>query len=162
VSTTYISAELRRLVTKRAERLCEYCLIHEDDTFFGGEVDHIISEKHGGPTQADNLAFACLTCNRNKGSDIASLVPGTNTLARFFNPRQGRWSDQFRLDDSDGITIVARTEIGEATARIFGFNTSERLLERQMLQIAGRYPTTAAQRRMGGSSGAVWHLALAS
>ena len=23
-------------------------------------VDHIISEKHGGPTQADNLAYACV------------------------------------------------------------------------------------------------------
>ena len=28
--------------------LCEYCLIHEDDTVFGCEVDHIISTKHGG------------------------------------------------------------------------------------------------------------------
>lgn len=155
MSTTYISVELRRLVIARAESLCEYCLLHEEDTFFGGEVDHIISEKHGGPTQADNLAFACLTCNRNKGSDIASLVPGTNRLARFFNPRTDRWSDHFQLDHSDGITIIALTDIGEATARIFGFNTSERLLERQMLHIASRYPTDAAQRRMGGSSGAI-------
>jgi ATP-binding cassette subfamily F protein uup len=43
VSTSYISAELRRLVVARAESLCEYCLIHEDDTFFGCEVDHIIT-----------------------------------------------------------------------------------------------------------------------
>ncbi len=50
---------LRRLVVSRAERLCEYCLIHEDDTFFGCEVDHIISEKHGGPTREENLAYAC-------------------------------------------------------------------------------------------------------
>jgi hypothetical protein len=48
VSTSYISAELRRLVVARAESLCEYCLIHEEDTFFGCEVDHVISEKHGG------------------------------------------------------------------------------------------------------------------
>ncbi len=43
--------------------LCEYCLIHEDDTFFGCEVDHIISQKHGGPTEPENLAYACLPCN---------------------------------------------------------------------------------------------------
>ncbi len=53
----YVNAELRRLVVTRAERICEYCLIHEDDTYFGGGVDHIISEKHGGATAADNLAF---------------------------------------------------------------------------------------------------------
>lgn len=153
MSTTYISVELRRLVIARAESLCEYCLIHEDDTFFGCEVDHIISEKHGGPTQESNLALACLTCNRNKGSDIASLAPGTTTLVRFFNPRTDRWSDHFRLD-SDGITIMTRTDTGEATARIFGFNTDGRLLERQALQIMGRYPSAAAQEHIGGRTGA--------
>jgi 5-methylcytosine-specific restriction endonuclease McrA len=66
-------------------------------------VDHVISEKHGGPTQESNLALACLTCNRNKGSDIATFEPGTETLVRFFNPRANRWSEHFRLD-SDGIT----------------------------------------------------------
>lgn len=75
MSVTYISAELRRQVIARAENLCEYCLLHDDDTFFGGEVDHIISEKHAGPTEEGNLAYACLACNRSKGSDIASLVP---------------------------------------------------------------------------------------
>lgn len=56
MSATYISAELGRLVIARADNLCEYCLIHEDDTFFGCEVDHIISEKHGGLTRVATLA----------------------------------------------------------------------------------------------------------
>jgi 5-methylcytosine-specific restriction endonuclease McrA len=56
---SYINEELRRLVALRAEYLCEYCLIHEEDTFYGCEVDHIISLKHGGPTEAENLAYAC-------------------------------------------------------------------------------------------------------
>jgi hypothetical protein len=46
--SSYVSAELRRLVANRANHKCEYCLIHEEDTFFGCEVDHIISLKHGG------------------------------------------------------------------------------------------------------------------
>jgi len=54
--SSYISPALRRLVATRAEYLCEYCLIHEDDTFFGCEVDHIISEKYGGQTAENNLA----------------------------------------------------------------------------------------------------------
>ena len=41
--SNYIGEELRRLVSARSKGLCEYCLIHSDDTFFGCEVDHIIS-----------------------------------------------------------------------------------------------------------------------
>ena len=44
MSQTYIPAEMRRLVIGRAGRHCEYCLIHEDDTYFGCEVDHVVSE----------------------------------------------------------------------------------------------------------------------
>ena len=87
VSITYIPARLRRLVVTRADHLCEYCLLHEDDMLFSGEVDHVISEKHGGLTQEHNLAYACFSCNRNKGSDIGSLTPGTDALTRFFSPR---------------------------------------------------------------------------
>ena len=152
MSSTYISAELRRLVIARAGRLCEYCLLHEDDTFFGCEVDHVISEKHGGPTQEDNLAYSCMTCNRNKGSDISSLVPGTGALVRFFHPRRDRWRDHFRLDGADGITIVPLTQVGEATARIFGFNATDRLLERQALLLAGRYPSPAAWGLIHGAA----------
>jgi hypothetical protein len=45
MSVTYIRAELRRLVVARSEGLCEYCLIAEEDTFYGCECDHIISEE---------------------------------------------------------------------------------------------------------------------
>ena len=72
--SSYVSAELRRLVANRADHLCEYCLIHEDHTYFGCQMDHIISEKHGGPTEVDNLAYACVFCNRAKGSDIGSML----------------------------------------------------------------------------------------
>ncbi|HEX7180465.1 MAG TPA: HNH endonuclease signature motif containing protein [Thermoanaerobaculia bacterium] len=150
MSTGHISAALRRLVAARAENLCEYCLIHEEDTFFGCEVDHIISLKHGGPTQEDNLAFACLVCNRNKGSDIASLIPGTEDLIRLFNPRADSWGEHFYLDSAD-MTIVPLTAIGEATVRILGLNESGHLLERHALQAVGRYPTAAAGRHMSRS-----------
>jgi hypothetical protein len=108
--SSYIGAGLRRFVAQRASLLCEYCLIDEDNTYFGCEVDHIISEKHGGPTSAENLAYACAACNRAKGSDIGSIVWSTGHFIRFFNPRIDRWSDHFVLDD---VVIVPRTEIGE-------------------------------------------------
>jgi HNH endonuclease len=48
LSETHIPAALRRFVAARAEWRCEYCGIPEADTWFGCEVDHIISEKHEG------------------------------------------------------------------------------------------------------------------
>lgn len=119
---------------------------------FGGEVDHIISEKHGGLTHEDNLAYACFSCNRNKGSDIGSLTPDTAILVRFFAPRRDQWHEHFHLDEVGGMEIAPLTEIGEVTARIFGFNEPDRLLERRALQIADRYPMPAARGRVSGPS----------
>ena len=44
----YVSEELRQFVAARAQYLCEYCLIHEEDTYVGCQIDHIVSLKHGG------------------------------------------------------------------------------------------------------------------
>ncbi len=141
MSKTYVSVALRQLVRTRAKSLCEYCLINEEDTYFGCQVDHIISEKHGGTTQESNLAYACSYCNRNKGSDIGSIVWETQRFCRFFNPRVDQWKDHFRLDS---IKIVALTPIGEVTARILNFNHVDRLIERAELAALGEYPSMAA------------------
>ncbi|MEX0728169.1 MAG: HNH endonuclease signature motif containing protein [Planctomycetaceae bacterium] len=143
--TSYIAADLRRFVESRANRLCEYCLIHEDDTFLGCQVDHVIAEKHGGQTHADNLSYACTFCNRAKGTDIGSIAPSTGEFTRFYNPRTDQWLDHFALN---GVAIEPRTPIGEATVRILGFNDAERILERLMIHNAGRYPPDEALEHM--------------
>jgi hypothetical protein len=145
MSVTYVTAELRRLVVARAQGLCEYCLIAEEDAFFGCEVDHIISEKHGGRTEAENLAFACVYCNQAKGSDVGSIHWDSGEFVRFFNPRTAPWAEHFVLS---GYRIEPLTAIGAVTARILGFNVIERLLERQALQLLARYPNAAALKRM--------------
>src|SRR6476469_6462531 len=146
MSVTHVPAELRRLVVARAEGLCEYCLIAEVDTFYGCQADHIISEKHGGATTADNLAMACVFCNQAKGSDVGSIDWDGNTFVRFFNPRTDAWADHFALVEG---RIEGTTPIGVVTARILGFNTADRVLERGVLQSSARYPSAAALRRMG-------------
>jgi len=108
-----VSAALRRLVAERAGRACEYCLIHEDDAFFGCQVDHVISLKHGGATEPGNLAFACAFCNRNKGSDVGSILGPAPEFHRFYNPRIDRWEDHFHLD---GYRIRPHTAIGHRTS----------------------------------------------
>ncbi len=139
--TSYVRAELRRLVESRARRLCEYCLIHEDDTYLGCQVDHIIAEKHGGVTDAGNLSYACTCCNRAKGSDIGSVASSTGEFIRLFNPRSDRWIEHFQLN---GVVIEPRTLIGEATVRVLRINELERILERRVLQSIGRYPPAVA------------------
>jgi hypothetical protein len=141
----YLSQDLRHQVAARASNLCEYCLIHENDTAFGCAVDHIISLKHGGTSEADNLAYACVFCNRFKGSDIGSIIWETREFTRFYNPRCDRWADHFQLTDA---VLTPLTNIGDATARILGFNDSERLLERQLLIAQKKYPHPAALKRM--------------
>lgn len=145
MSVTYITAEQRRRVRDRAQDICEYCLIAEDDTFYGCEVDHVISEKHGGPTRDDNLALACMFCNRAKGSDVGSIHWESGAFVRFYNPRTDRWSDHFRLVES---CIEPATVIGAVTARILDFNSVERVLERETLQAVHRYPSEAAAKHI--------------
>jgi 5-methylcytosine-specific restriction endonuclease McrA len=86
-----IAVRLRRQVAERAQHRCEYCLIHEMDTFFPHEPDHVIAEKHGGPTSSENLAYSCFNCNRFKGSDLASVDPQTGKIVLLFNPREQKW-----------------------------------------------------------------------
>ena len=140
----WISNELRQTIANRAKQLCEYCLIAEADAFYGCEVDHIISLKHGGSSDADNLAYACAVCNRAKGSDVGS-VSASGEFTRFFNPRTDQWPAHFKLE---GSLIQPLTTIGEVTARIFGFNDSARLHEREEMIRFDKYPGEAAASKI--------------
>ena len=124
MSVTHVSAELRRLVVTRADGLCEYCLIAEEDTFYGCQVDHIISEKHGGPTQGDNLSYACVFCNQAKGSDVGSIHWQSGAFLRFFNPRIDRWADHFELREN---CVFGMTPVGRATVRLLNMNAPRRV-----------------------------------
>ncbi|MFN6535210.1 MAG: HNH endonuclease [Nostoc sp. EkiNYC01] len=145
MSRPYINAELRRLVGDRAEHICEYCLVSEADRSSGCQVDHIISVKHGGATTADNLCYACIFCNLQKGTDLGSINWQTGELVRFFNPRRDFWGEHFRLDEA---VIQHQTEIGEVTARILDFNSDERIVERQALIAFGQYPSESALKQI--------------
>jgi hypothetical protein len=140
MSVSYVPAALRRLVITRAGNRCEYCLLHATDSFYGCEIDHAISEKHGGATDAANLAYSCYYCNRNKGSDIATLHPVTGGFVGFFHPRRDVWADHFAFSPIDNVTFVPLTDIGEATIRILGINDADRVWERLLLYKNGRYP----------------------
>lgn len=129
-----ISEQVRANVARRAGHRCEYCLIQENDAGFPHQVDHVVSRKHGGTSASDNLAYACILCNRYKGSDIASINPKTGGAVRLFHPRLDRWVDHFRLD---GDFIEPLTDAGSATALLLRLNAAERLAERRLLAWPG-------------------------
>jgi hypothetical protein len=77
---------------------------------------------------------------------VGSIIWETQEFVRFYNPRRDGWSEHFRLE---GAVISPVSAIGEATARILGFNDRDRLVERQILIDRGLYPSAAARARMG-------------
>ena len=132
-----VPAALRRLVRQRANRRCEYCLFHEEDTLFPHQVDHVVAQKHRGQTHEENLVWACFACNKFKGSDLSSIDFETGRLVRLFNPRKDQWSDHFRLE---GARIVPVTAKGRVTEYLLQFNLPKFVQARQLLILAGRYP----------------------
>ncbi|MEL0592430.1 MAG: HNH endonuclease signature motif containing protein [Planktothrix rubescens PR222] len=128
---TYIPAQLRRLVEQRANYCCEYCQVTADFSFFPHEVDHVIPEKHGGLTQADNLAYSCWRCNRYKGSDLGSFDPKTGQFSFLFNPRTQSWLDHFHLEN---YHLIGLTPEGRTTINLLQLNTDERIIERRRLK----------------------------
>ena len=137
MTRTYIPTALRQIVQERAGGRCEYYLYPQDTSFLAFEVEHIVAEKHSGTTTVDNLALACPYCNRFKGTDLGSLDPETGQLVPFFNPRTQRWAEHFWLD---GAQIVPLTPEGRVTVAILRLNHPDRILERQRLIKAGKYP----------------------
>ena len=138
MSSTPISATMRRTVAERARHCCEYCGVPEDAVVTPHEPDHIIGEQHGGATSLDNLAFACFRCNRFKGPNIATLDPQRGALTPLFNPRNDRWSQHFQLNDA---LIAPLTACGRGTVVLLRLNDEQRVSLRAELLRQGRFAT---------------------
>ena len=101
-----IDEPARLLVVERALRRCEYCFVHEDDAGFPHQIDHIISRKHGGSSGIGNLAYACILCNRYKGTDIASIDRSGRPI-RLFDPQAGLMGRTFQTGRAGYPTLNA-------------------------------------------------------
>ncbi|GAB3708467.1 hypothetical protein GCM10027592_43670 [Spirosoma flavus] len=131
-----VSAKKRLIIAQRAAHRCEYCRIHEDDLFLGFEIDHIISVKHGGGNELENLAYACPHCNHNKGSDLTTFLDSYDDIVVLFNPRMQKWAEHFWADNG---VIIPKTRIGQATVKVLKMNEPDLIVLRQLLTQAGRY-----------------------
>ena len=132
-----IPERIRLLVASRAQNRCEYCRLHQEDMFIAFEIDHIVSLKHGGGNEYDNLAYACPHCNQHKGSDLTTFLESYDDIVVLYNPRKHVWSEHFEAIDGE---IIPLTRIGQACVKIFRFNEPDLIILRQILTQVGRYP----------------------
>lgn len=132
-----ISDLLRKSVAQRAGYCCEYCKVSEEDSFLAFQIDHIISQKHGGGNELENLAYACPHCNQYKGTDLTTFLDSYQDIVSLFNPRIHHWFEHFDIEYG---AIIGKTKIGHATVKLLKFNQLERLMHRQLLTEMGRYP----------------------
>jgi hypothetical protein len=129
-----VDIALRRLVSARASGRCEYCRLPLEFDESPANADHIVALKHQGKTIAENLAFACFHCNNFKGDNIAGIDPVESSLTRLFNPRIDRWSDHFRFNRGE---IISLTAIGRTTLYVVNMNALVRVMGRRLLMATG-------------------------
>ena len=124
----YIPSDIRSKVFERAFHLCEYCLLHKSDLYFPLQIEHIISQKHLKSNELSNLASACYLCNRNKGSDLSTVLPPNLDVIRLYRPRTDKWIDHFEISN-EGI-FVPKNKIAEAIIKVLKLNSDSRVNDR--------------------------------
>jgi hypothetical protein len=128
---------LEEAVWRRAAGRCEYCQMPQSLYHVPFQIDHIIAQKHDGPTELDNLALTCLHCNRYKGPNIAGIDTATQAISRLFHPRRDEWHAHFHWN---GPVLVGRTEVGRATIAVLRMNHAIYIAVRTRLIEEGTFP----------------------
>jgi hypothetical protein len=121
---------LRQLVISRAAGRCEYCQFPEAFCYLPFQIDHVIAQKHGGPTVEGNLAWSCYYCNSYKGPNLSGWLVETDQVVRLFHPRKDRWHDHFVWH---GALLVPKTDIGQVTVDVLEMNHADAIQLREWL-----------------------------
>ena len=77
-----------------------------------------------------------MRCNRFKGPNVGSFDPETGKLVPFFNPRNQKWADHFKIKDN---LIVPLTPEARVTVKIFRMNDEDRVTERRWMKEVGLF-----------------------
>src|SRR5947209_952481 len=134
---------LRQHVWDRAQAACEYCHVPQRLEIRPFQIDHVISQKHHGPTTADNLALCCYRDNSYKGPNIAGIDPDTGEVTRLFHPRRDAWEEHFQWD---GPELIGLTAIGRATIDVLAINLPQRVEHRRLLLAADVWSARGERR----------------
>ena len=99
MSQTYVSKALRERVAAQATYRCGYCLTQEAVAGFSLEIEHLIPEVLGGPTEEDNLWLACSACNDAKevGFPPSIRLPERPSDSSIHVTKRGRTTSSGRM-----------------------------------------------------------------
>ena len=136
-----ISPSLHAEVVLRAGSRCEYCLLAQLGQEATFHIDHVTPRAAGGPTTADNLALACVSCSLRKGAKQTATDPDTGDEVPLFNPRTQAWAEHFRWD---GERVVPLTPTGRGTVIALSLNRPVIVAIRQEETARRRHPSTPA------------------
>jgi hypothetical protein len=89
----HIPGALARAVRDRAGNICEYCHLPQLLQEAAFHIDHISPRSGKGPSHADNLALACVTCSLKKAARTRARDALSKELVPLFHPRHDRWRD---------------------------------------------------------------------
>ena len=110
-------------VSKRAGKICEYCLAPELALNFLFEVEHTIPRVLGGKTELENSALACRSCNIFKSDHLSGINESGLNTERLYNPRKDDWTEHFYID-LENFMILGLSEIGKGTINRLRLNNS--------------------------------------
>ena len=99
-------------------------------------LDHIIAIQQGGATVIDNLALACVHCNRHKGPNVAGVDAMTGQVTPLFHPRRERWPDHFAWA---GAVLTGKTQTGRVTIEVQAINSPDFRTMRAALMESGYF-----------------------
>lgn len=134
-----ISASLQAEIILRAANRCEYCQLSQLGQEATFHIDHVIPRAANGPTTANHLALACVSCSLRKWAKQTAADPDSGEEVPLFNPRTQGWAEHFRWD---GERIVPLTPTGRATVAALAMNRPLILAIRQEEATRGRHPPT--------------------
>lgn len=129
----------RILVMQRAEHCCEYCKSQDKFSPVYFTIDHIVPSIEGGSHDIDNLAYACMLCNRFKWGKVLAEDPVTNTKAPIYNPRSDKWSNHFQWSENF-LQIIGISPSGRATVTALQLNRKKLVLYRESMIEIGYHP----------------------
>ena len=105
----------------------------------------LIAQKHGGASEADNLALSCFCYyNSFKGPTIAGFHPASGRVFRLYHPRKDRWERHFRWN---GPVLEGRTAIGDVTVAVLSINHPDAVAVREALLEEGVFPPPRRSKR---------------
>ena len=107
-------------VRHRYEFRCGYCGVSESSA--GGEltVDHFVPVSAGGDDSDDNLVYACIRCNLNKGGFVSTTPDIAGTLL-LLHPLRDNIASHVRENEESGY-LESLTERGRVHITVLNLN----------------------------------------